>query len=38
MAIKTASKVGTSSIIVMLIVGMAPAGAIRSEYLLNGSI
>jgi hypothetical protein len=30
-AIKTASKVGTSCIIVVLIVALAAAGAIRSE-------
>ena len=37
-AIKTASKVGTFCIVVLLIVTLATAGAIRSELLPNGGV
>jgi hypothetical protein len=38
MAIETANKEGTFCIIVVLIVAMAAAGAIQSEYSPNGSV
>jgi len=38
MAIETASKVGTCCIIIVLIVSLAAAGAIRSEYLPDGGV
>jgi hypothetical protein len=38
MIIETASKVGTFCIIIVLIVALAAAGAIRSEYLSDGGI
>jgi len=38
MAIKTASKVGTCCIIIVLIVALAASGTIRSESLLDGGV
>jgi len=38
MAIKMASKVGVFCIVVLLIVALAAAGAIRSEKLPGGSV
>ena len=38
MVIETASKVDTCFIIIELIATLAAAGAIRSKYLLDGSI